>query len=218
MSRLACMLPTRHLVEFALLSYVLVLVPGPNVLFVISRSLQLGRLAGVKAVLGGQLGVYAQVIAVALGVGTLVQESVAVFTVIKVVGAAYIIFLGVQAIRHRQSLATMLAESAPATSTRRMLRDGFVVGLTNPKAIVFFAAVLPQFADRSAGHVPLQLLLLGAIFMGIALISDSIWAVLAGTVRAWFARSPGRLELVGGASGLAMIGIGATLALTGGKD
>ncbi len=212
------MLPTRHLVEFALLSYVLVLVPGPNVLFVISRSLQLGRLAGVTAVLGGQLGVYAQVIAVALGVGALVQESVAVFTVIKLVGAAYIIFLGVQAIRHRRSLATMLAGTVPATSTRRMLRDGFVVGVTNPKAIVFFAAVLPQFADRSAGHVPLQLLLLGAIFMGIALISDSIWAVLAGTVRAWFARSPGRLELVGGASGLAMIGIGATLALTGGKD
>ncbi|MGO8958606.1 MAG: LysE family translocator [Streptosporangiaceae bacterium] len=212
------MLPTRHLVEFALLSYALVLVPGPNVLFVISRSLQLGRLAGVTAVLGGQLGVYVQVIAVALGVGALVQESMAVFTVIKLVGAAYIIFLGVQAIRHRRSLAAMLAGTLPASSTRRMLRDGFVVGLTNPKAIVFFAAVLPQFADRSAGHVPLQLLLLGAIFMGIALISDSIWAVVAGSVRAWFARSPRRLELIGGASGLAMIGIGAGLALTGGKD
>jgi|SRR5271165_2117633 len=212
------MLPTRHLVEFALLSYALVLVPGPNVLFVISRSLQLGRLAGVTAVLGGQLGVYAQVIAVALGVGALVQASVAVFTVIRLAGAAYLIFLGVQAIRHRRSLAAMLAGAVPATSTRRMLCDGFVVGLTNPKAIVFFAAVLPQFAVRSAGHVPLQLLLLGAIFMGIALISDSIWAVVAGTVRAWFARSPGRLEFLGGTSGLVMIGIGASLALTGGKD
>ncbi len=99
-----------------------------------------------------------------------------------------------------------------------MLRDGFVVGVTNPKAVVFFAAVLPQFADRSAGHVPLQFMLLGAIFMGIALISDSMWAVVAGTVRAWFARSPRRLELVGGASGLVMIGLGASLALSGGKD
>jgi threonine/homoserine/homoserine lactone efflux protein len=210
--------PTRHLVEFALLSYVLVLVPGPNVLFVISRSLQLGRLAGVTAVVGGQLGVYAQVILVAVGVGALVQESVAVFTVIKLAGAAYIIFLGVQAIRHRRSLEALLAGTVPATSTRRMLRDGFVVGVTNPKAVVFFAAVLPQFADRSAGHVPLQFMLLGAIFMGIALISDSMWAVVAGTVRAWFARSPRRLELVGGASGLVMIGLGASLALSGGKD
>jgi threonine/homoserine/homoserine lactone efflux protein len=210
--------PTQRLVEFALLSYVLVLVPGPNVLFVISRSLQLGRLAGVTAVVGGQLGVYAQVILVAVGVGALVQESVAVFTVIKLAGAAYIIFLGVQAIRHRRSLEALLAGTVPATSTRRMLRDGFVVGVTNPKAFVFFAAVLPQFADRSAGHVPLQFMLLGAIFMGIALISDSMWAVVAGTVRAWFARSPRRLELVGGASGLVMIGLGASLALSGGKD
>jgi threonine/homoserine/homoserine lactone efflux protein len=210
--------PTQHLVEFALLSYVLVLVPGPNVLFVISRSLQLGRLAGVTAVVGGQLGVYAQVILVAVGVGALVQESMAVFTVIKLAGAAYIIFLGVQAIRHRRSLEAALAGTVPATSTRRMLRDGFVVGVTNPKAVVFFAAVLPQFADRSAGHVPLQFMLLGAIFMGIALISDSMWAVVAGTVRAWFARSPRRLELVGGASGLVMIGLGASLALSGGKD
>ena len=113
------MLPARHLIEFALVSYALVIVPGPNVLFVISRSLQLGRLAGVRAVLGGQLGVYAQVIAVALGVGALVQESVAVFTVIKLVGAAYINVLGVQAIRHRRSLAAMLAEPAPQAGSRR---------------------------------------------------------------------------------------------------
>ena len=212
------MLPARHLIEFALVSYALVIVPGPNVLFVISRSLQLGRLAGIVAVFGGQLGVYVQVIAVALGVGALVQESVAVFTVVRLAGACYLVVLGVQAIRHRSSLSAVLSGAVPAASTRRMLRDGFVVGLTNPKAIVFFAAVLPQFADRSAGHVPVQLLLLGAIFMCIALISDCIWAVVAGTVRAWFARSPRRLELVGGTSGLVMIGIGASLALTGGKD
>jgi threonine/homoserine/homoserine lactone efflux protein len=212
------MLPTRSLVEFALLSYALIVVPGPNVLFVVSRSLQLGRLAGVAAVLGGQLGVYVQVIAVALGIGALVQESVAVFTVMRLAGAAYLVVLGVQAIRHRRSLAGLLAGPVSPGSTRRMLRDGFVVGLTNPKAMVFFAAVLPQFVDRPAGHVPLQLLVLGAIFMTIAVISDSMWAVVAGTVRGWFARSPRRLELVGGASGVVMIGIGASLALTGGKD
>jgi threonine/homoserine/homoserine lactone efflux protein len=210
--------PTRNLVEFALLSYALIVVPGPNVLFVISRSLQLGRLAGVAAVLGGQLGVYVQVIGVALGIGALLHESVAVFTVIRLAGAAYLVVLGVQAIRHRRSLPGMLAGSVQPASTCRLLRDGFVVGLTNPKAVVFFAAVLPQFVDRSAGHVPLQLLLLGAIFMGIAVISDTMWAVVAGTVRSWFARSPRRLELVGGTSGAVMIGIGASLALTGGRD
>jgi threonine/homoserine/homoserine lactone efflux protein len=99
-----------------------------------------------------------------------------------------------------------------------MPRDGFIVGLTNPKSIVFFAAVLPQFADRAAGHVPLQLLLLGAIFVAIALVSDSMWALIAGTGRTWFTRSPRRLDLIGGTSGLVMIGIGASLALTGGKD
>jgi threonine/homoserine/homoserine lactone efflux protein len=93
-----------------------------------------------------------------------------------------------------------------------------VVGVSNPKAIVFFAAVLPQFADASAGHVPLQMLLLGTVFAAIAVVCDSTWAVAAGTARAWIARSPRRLELVGGAGGLVMIGIGASLALTGGRD
>lgn len=212
------MLPTRHLAEFVLLSYALIIVPGPNVLFVISRSLQLGRMAGIAAVVGGQVGVYVQVVAVALGVGALVEASAAVYTVIRLAGAAYLVFLGVQAIRHRKSLAAMLDGTLSPASMRRMLRDGFVVGLTNPKAIVFFAAVLPQFAERAAGHVAVQLMLLGAIFMGIALISDSIWAILAGTARAWFARSPRRLEAIGRTSGAVMIGIGASLALTGGKD
>jgi threonine/homoserine/homoserine lactone efflux protein len=129
-----------------------------------------------------------------------------------------LIFLGVQAIRHRRSLAASLTGTSAAGGTGRMLRDGFVVGLSNPKAIVFFAAVLPQFADRSAGHVPVQLLALGGIFVAIAIVSDSMWALLAGTARSWFAKSPRRLALVGGTSGVVMIGIGASLALTGGKD
>lgn len=212
------MFPTQHLLTFMLLSYLLILAPGPNVLFVVSRSLQLGRTSGIAAVVGGQTGVYVQVLAVAFGVGAVVERSAAIFTFIRLAGAAYLIFLGVQAIRHRKSLAEILAGRVPPASTGRMLRDGFLVGITNPKAIVFFAAVLPQFADRSAGHVPLQLLLLGAIFVAIALVSDSMWAVAAGTARNWIARSPRRLELVGGASGLTMIGIGASLAITGGRD
>lgn len=168
--------------------------------------------------MGGQSGVYVQVIAVAVGVGALVERSVVVFTFIRLAGAAYLIFLGAQAIRHRKSLAAILEGRVAPAGTSRMLRDGFVVGLTNPKSIVFFAAVLPQFASRSAGHVPVQLLLLGVIFVAIALVSDSMWAVVAGTARHWFTRSPRRLEAVGGASGLVMLGIGASLALSGGRE
>jgi threonine/homoserine/homoserine lactone efflux protein len=212
------MLPTGHLLAFALLSYTLIVIPGPNVLFVISRALQQGRAAGLAAVLGGQIGVYVQVIAVALGVGALVERSVAIFTVIKLAGAAYLIYLGLQAVRHRRALSAALDVPVAPRTGGRMLRDGFIVGVSNPKAIVFFAAVLPQFADRSAGQVPVQLLLLGAVFMAIALVSDSMWAIIAGTARSWIARSPRRLELIGGAGGLVMIGIGASLALTGRKD
>ena len=212
------MFPASHLLAFALLSFVLIIVPGPNVLFVVSRSLTLGRLAGVGTAAGGQIGVYLQVVAVAFGVGALVQRSVAVFTVIKLAGAAYLVYLGVRAIRHRRSLRDALEVAARPRSFGRILRDGIVVGVSNPKVIVFFAAVLPQFVNRPAGHVPVQMLLLGSVFLAIAVVCDSSWALAAGTARAWLARSPRRLEMVGGAGGLAMIGIGASLAVTGRKD
>src|SRR5580704_7483395 len=183
------MLPTDHVLAFALISFVLIIVPGPNVLFVISRSLQLGRAAGVGTAVGGQIGVYAQVTAVAFGVGVRVGRSLA------------------------ETLGTTVAKKTAS----RILWDGFLVGATNPKIAVYFAAVLPQFVDRSAGYVPLQMLLLGVIFIGIAVVSDGSWAVAAGTARAWIARSPRRLEVIGGAGGLAMIGIGVSLAVSGRK-
>ncbi len=196
------MIPASHLLTFALLSFALIIVPGPNVLFVISRSLMLGRAAGGGTALGGQLG----------------ERSVAVFTVIKLAGAAYLVYLGVQALRNRQALSAALEGSTERKTIRRIVRDGFIVGASNPKAIIFFLAVLPQFVDRAAGHVPAQMLLLGAIFLAIAVLCDSSWALAAGTARGWLARSPRRLELVGGTGGLVMIGIGASLALTGRKD
>ena len=115
----------------------------------------------------------------ALGVGAVVERSVAVFTVIKLAGAVYLVFLGVQAIRHRRSLGTALGSAAGQKSIGAILRDGFVVGVSNPKAIVFFAAVLPQFVNPSAGHVPLQMLLLGTVFAAIAVLCDSTWALAA---------------------------------------
>jgi len=211
-------LPASHLLAFGLVSFVLIVVPGPNVLFVISRSLMLGRAAGVGTALGGQLGVYTQVAAVAFGVGALVARSVALFSIIKLAGAVYLGYLGVQAIRHRRALSAALQAPAERKSIVRIIGDGIAVGVTNPKSIVFFAAVLPQFADPSAGHVPGQMLLLGAVFMVIAVVCDSSYALVAGTARAWLARSPRRLEMVGGSGGLVMIGIGASLALTGRRN
>ena len=207
-----------HLLAFALISFALIIVPGPNVIFVVTRSLMLGRAAGVGTAMGGVIGEYVQVMAVAFGIGAIVERSVTLFTVIKLAGAGYLVYLGVQGIRHRRSLRNALNKAAEPRSIARILRDGIAVGVSNPKAIVFFAAVLPQFVDRQAGHVPAQMLLLGATFVAIAGISDSSWALVAGTARAWFARSPRRLELVGGAGGLVLIGIGASLAVTGRHD
>jgi threonine/homoserine/homoserine lactone efflux protein len=211
-------LPTSHLLAFTVTAFALIAIPGPSVLFTVSRAIALGRVAGVATVAGNAVGAFTQVVAVAFGIGPLVERSVALFTVIKLAGACYLVYLGVHAVRHRHSLAAALGARVERKTAARIVLDGFLVGVSNPKVIVFFAAVLPQFVDRQAGHVPVQIILLGAIFAGVALISDSTWAVAAGTVRAWLAASPRRLALLGGTGGLTMIGIGVGLALTGRKD
>ena len=140
--------PTTHLLAFTLTAFLLIAVPGPSVLFTVSRALALGRVAGVATVAGNTAGVCVQVMAVAFGIGALAERSVLVFNLIKLGGAGYLIFLGIQAIRHRRRLAEALGTRLENKSIARIVTDGFVVGLGNPKVIVFFAAVLPQFADR----------------------------------------------------------------------
>ena len=210
--------PTSHLLTFTITAWLIIVVPGPSVLFTVSRAIALGRIAGIATVAGNTVGAFTQTVAVAYGLGPLVERSVLLFTVLKLAGAGYLMFLGVQAIRHRHSLAEALTATVERKSAARIVLDGFTVGATNPKVIVFFAAILPQFTDRQAGHVPVQIVVLGAVFAGIALLSDGAWALAAGTVRAWFTRSRRRLELIGGTSGLVMIGIGVRLALTGRRD
>jgi threonine/homoserine/homoserine lactone efflux protein len=212
------MVPTGHLFAFCATAGILIVVPGPSVLFVVARALALGRRAGLATVVGNAAGLYLQVVAVAFGIGTLVERSIAVFTVIKFAGAAYLVFLGIEVICHRRELARVLETTHAPRSSRRLLRDAFVVGVANPKTVVFFVAILPEFVNRPAGHVPVQLLVLGAVFITLALVSDGAWAIAAGSARAWLARSSRRLELVGGMSGIAIIGIGLRLALTGRKD
>jgi threonine/homoserine/homoserine lactone efflux protein len=200
---------------FALTCLIVIAVPGPSVLFVVGRALAHGRRTALASVAGNVTGIQVVAVSVALGVGTLVQRSLLAFTVVKFAGAAYLAWLGVQAVRHRRSLAGALTASGAPRGTGRAAGEGFVVGVANPKAYVLFAAVLPQFANRAAGHVPLQLLVLSLISFPIGLLCDSAWGLAASAVRSWFARSPRRLELVGGLGGLAMIGLGLSLALTG---
>jgi threonine/homoserine/homoserine lactone efflux protein len=210
-----------RLLTFTAVAFVIIVIPGPSVLFTISRALTYGRRTAVITVLGNTSGVYVQALLVAIGLGTLVERSILVFSALKYAGAAYLIYLGVTAFRHRRRLSDAMDATIgdlEGISTLRTIRDGFVVGFANPKAIVFFGAILPQFVNRPAGHVPLQMALLALIFATVALVSDSAWGFVAGTARAWFAKSPRRLELVGGAGGLAMIGLGTAVAVSGRKS
>ncbi|MBU3866980.1 LysE family translocator [Streptomyces sp. 4503] len=212
------MVSTDRLLAFAVMSFLLIVIPGPSVLFVVGRALAQGRRAALTTVIGNTLGAYVLVVAVALGVGSVVERSAIVFTTLKLVGAAYLIHLGVKAVRQRRSLHAAFTGDGPTRGGLRTLWEGFAVGVANPKTIVFFAAVLPQFVDRGQGHVALQMLLLGLIFNAIAVVSDSVWGLAAATARTWFARSPRRLALVGGVGGLSMIGLGVTVAATGRTD
>ncbi len=204
---------TSNLLAFGALSLALILIPGPSVLFTIGRALTVGRREALLSVAGNAAGAYLQVVAVALGIGALVERSAAVFTVVKFAGAAYVVYLGVQAIRHRRRVTEALTVSVPVIGPARALRDGVVVGFTNPKTIIFMVVALPEFADG-----PAQMLLLGTLFPVIAVLCDSVWAFAAATARTWFARSPRRLAMIGGTGGLMMIGLGASLALTNRRD
>jgi threonine/homoserine/homoserine lactone efflux protein len=214
------MVSFEQLAAFSALAFVMVLIPGPSVLFTVSRALTAGRRDALLTVVGNAFGVYLQVVGVAFGLGVLVEQSTVVFTAVKLLGAGYLVYLGVQAIRKRHALRDALAADVPGARKRTLgvLRDGVVVGFCNPKSIVFLAAVIPQFVDHAAGGVPQQILLLGLAIPGCALVLDSVWALAAGTARTWFARSPRRLAVIGGSGGAVMIGLGASLAFTGRPD
>lgn len=212
------MLPADHAAAFALASLALVVVPGPSVLFVIGRSLSLGRTGGFLSVVGNALGMIPAIVAVSLGVGAVVAQSVLALTVVKLAGAAYLTWLGLKAIRHRHdAVPTAARPQVVRPTSRRVLVEGFVVGVSNPKTIVFFVAVLPQFVSSGSGAVPLQLATLGGIFFVIALVCDSVWALAAGTARSWFERDPRRVARMGAGGGAMMIGLGGALAVSGSK-
>jgi threonine/homoserine/homoserine lactone efflux protein len=202
---------------FGLAALIIIVIPGPSVVFTVGRALAYGRSVALATVVGNTLGLLTIVALVALGLGVVVQESIVVFTVLKLAGAAYLVWLGIEAVRRRKEfLASDGSEllGTPMTWTRAV-RQGYVVGASNPKGYMMLAAVLPQFVDRSAGHVQLQMLILGLLATTIGLLSDSVWALIASQLRVWFNRSPKRGETMGAVGGVSMIGLGVGLAISG---
>jgi threonine/homoserine/homoserine lactone efflux protein len=196
-------------IAFLIASILFIQVPGPSLLFTIGRALTVGRREALLSVVGNAIGLTAQVALVAVGLGAVVAASATAYTAIKLLGAGYVIWLGVQAIRHRGDARRAMADAAPVRRGHPV-RIGFTVGATNPKTIVFFVAFLPQFIDPT-GPIALQTMVLGLVFGLMAMASDSMWALAAGTARTWFATKPTRLDTLSATGGTMMIGLGATM-------
>jgi threonine/homoserine/homoserine lactone efflux protein len=193
---------------------VIILAPGPSVLFVIARAIAWGRKTAVFTVAGNVTGAFVLSTFVAFGLGPILQSSDIAYIAVQWGGGLYLVYLGIDAIRHREvQAADMTNQGDVAPSVRRSMRDGFWVGALNPKGLVFYAAVLPQFIDRERGHVTSQLILLGAIFSLLAFISDGSWGLLAGTARQWLATDPKRLERLRATGGTIMMILGISVVI-----
>lgn len=188
---------------------VIIIAPGPSVLFIIARAIAWGRLTAILTVLGNVSGSFVLSTLVALGIGPVLQRFNFAYIAVQWGGGLYLIYLGLDAIKKRAVHASNMTSQGPIGPTPlSSIRDGFWVGVLNPKAIVFFAAVLPQFVDIDGNQVTVQLLFLGLSFCILAFISDGAWGLLAGTARAWLAKSNTRLEKLRATGGTVMIILG----------
>lgn len=197
---------TENLIGWLLVSIVIIIIPGPGVTFVIARAMTVGRSGAVLTVFGHAAGVTLQILAVAFGLGSLVASSAIAFNVMKFVGAGFLVYLGIRAILTRKQPIDLSLDGN--VKTRKVLTDSFVVGMTNAKTIVFFVATMPQFINPEFGNVPIQMLLLGAIFLVIGTLSDLVYAFAAGSAREWLVNSESRIAAVRAAGGVAIAGVG----------
>jgi threonine/homoserine/homoserine lactone efflux protein len=197
---------------FAAVSLAVIAVPGPSVLFAVSRAIASGRRVALLTVLGNASGLFVQVLFVVFGLGVVVTSSDLAYAALKLTGATYLVWLGIGAVRRRHD-AARVAHAGTPTTTATPWRDGFVVGVSNPKSVVFLAALLPQYVDPAAGFVPAQMVVLGGLFCLIAIVSDGAWAVLAARARLWLASDSRRLVWTSVAGGLMMVGLGLLLVL-----
>jgi threonine/homoserine/homoserine lactone efflux protein len=195
--------------EYCIAAMVIILAPGPSVLFVLARAIAWGRATAVATVAGNVTGAFTLSVVVAIGLGPILQRSEIAFISVQVLGGLYLVYLGITAIKHSQIHASDMANQGDIRpSTWRSMREGFWVGALNPKGMVFFAAILPQFVDREAGNVTSQLILMGAIFAVLAFFSDGGWGILAGTIRNWLATELKRLVFMRMTGGVVMIILG----------
>ncbi|CAB4621943.1 unannotated protein [freshwater metagenome] len=207
-------IPSR-LPEYIVAAMVIILAPGPSVLFVIARAIAWGRKTAVFTVAGNVTGAFALSTLVAIGLGPILQRSDLAYAAIQWGGGLYLMYLGVDAIRQRRVHAEDMRNQGDfAPGIARSMRDGFWVGALNPKGLVFYAAVLPQFVDREKGSVALQLILLGAVFSILAFFSDGTWGLLAGTARNWLATDAKRLEKLRASGGIVMIILGISVLIS----
>lgn len=203
------MIAPQHVVPYLISAIAIILIPGPSVLFTIARAISWGKTIAVLTVLGNTLGVFVLSIGVALGLGPLLQSSETINSLVQIIGGAYIVWLGIDAIRHRVSTAASIVEVQGGAPTKiNTVKQGFVVGILNPKVIVFFAAVLPHFVDPTHSSITSQLFALGALFCILGFTFDSMYGLLAGTARDWFASSPKRLITMRTIGGIVMMLLG----------
>ena len=200
---------TSQLIAFFVASFAIIIVPGPSVLFTLARGVAWGRSVAVLSVLGNSIGTLVLSIVVAVGLGPLLEHSTAFTISLELAGGSYLMWLGIGAFRHRHEHAkAMAAREAQRPSNLTIVRQGFTVGILNPKSLVFFAAVFPHFVNRSSGNVTVQLLILGGVFSVMAFCSDATWGLIAGTAREWLSDSPARLVALRTIGACVMMGLG----------
>ena len=219
MEFLGFVIPAR-ISEYLIATVVIVLAPGPSVLFVIARAISWGRRVAVLTVLGNASGALTLSVVVALGFGPLLSRSDLLYAAVQWGGGLYLLYLGIDAWRKRASHAADM-NAAIETSEPTLwhcIRDGFWVGALNPKGIVFFAAVLPPFVDKEQGHISQQLVLMGVIFAVVAFFLDSTWGLLAGTARNWLAGDAKRLILLRAIGGIVIMILGILVIATAARD
>jgi threonine/homoserine/homoserine lactone efflux protein len=204
-----------QLLFFVSAAAILLAIPGPAVLYITSRSISQGRNAGLVSALGIGVGTLVHTAAAAVGLSALLVSSATAFSVVKYLGAAYLVFLGVQRLRNKESLAAASDSAAPRASLTRVFSQGIVVNILNPKTALFFFAFLPQFIVPARGHVATQILSLGVLFACMGTTSDSIWAFFSSSVACWLRGNPRWLRSERFVSGGILISLGLATAFAG---
>jgi threonine/homoserine/homoserine lactone efflux protein len=205
-------LSTINLALFIPAAFILIITPGPVVMYIVTQSVDQGRKAGLVSVLGSEIGNFCHVIAAALGLSAILLSSTLAYDVVKYLGAAYLIYLGIRKLRSKDEVAQLAVQKQ---SMLRIFLQGIVVAVLNPKTALFFFAFLPQFVDPAKGYVALQILFIGVIFVIMAIISDTLYALMAGTAGRWLKGNLRFLNIQRYVTGTIYIGLGITAALSG---